>query len=236
MQRYFKSEKFFNINSKDKERIVVLPYKCSKALSPAKGYIAYKNRVNFTANPYYGCLYDCKYCFVPKSLVYNHLKIGRDKWGNWILPKVNYPKLLKNELQILDKKSILEKTVIRLCSISDPFPPIEPKYLLTKKSLVEFIQHPPKWIFIQTKSKLINKYLSLLLELKDHIAIAITVTSNREEICKEFEPNSPSFEERLNILKLFKDNGFYVQAVVAPILPQDPEYMANKLKSITDRV
>lgn len=236
MKSIFLSDKFVNLINEFKGNAIIIPYKCKTALSRARGYIAYKDRVQFTCNPYYGCLYNCKYCYVPNAFAFKHLRIGNINWGKWIIPKVNFPSILLKELKRLENKNRLKKSVIRLSSISDPFPIIEDEFQLTKTTLNTFLEFTPNWIFIQTKSNLILKYLSILNEIKKNVAIGITITTDNKNIIKEFEPNASTLEERLQILKVFKDNGFYTQAIIAPILPQNSESFARLLKPNVDRV
>ena len=206
MKSIFLSDKFVNLINEFKGNAIIIPYKCKTALSRARGYIAYKDRVQFTCNPYYGCLYNCKYCYVPNAFAFKHLRIGNINWGKWIIPKVNFPSILLKELKRLENKNRLKKSVIRLSSISDPFPIIEDEFQLTKTTLNTFLEFTPNWIFIQTKSNLILKYLSILNEIKKNVAIGITITTDNKNIIKELKSNE--IKNRACIIFIVDDNFF----------------------------
>lgn len=215
----------------------MLAHPCKRgALSKACGYIAYKGRIHYTCNPYYGCLYDCKYCYVPKSFAFKHTITGRDNWGKWIVQKPNFPDVLAGELVALAKRRVLGEVTVRLSSISDPFPPIEPGLQLTRRVLEALRDNTPKWVYVQTKSPQVLDVADILAEMKGHVVVGISVTSDNEEVREAFEPNAPSIEKRVAMLHALKDEGIRTEAVVAPLLPQDPARLASLLEPEVDRV
>ncbi|NMC04279.1 MAG: radical SAM protein [Candidatus Lokiarchaeota archaeon] len=216
---------------------IVLAHPCARgALSKACGYIAYKSRIQYTCNPYYGCLYDCKYCYVPKSFAFKHTTAGRDSWGKWIVQKPNFPEALVQELDALDRRHVLGQVTVRLSSISDPFPPVEPRLHLTRRVLEALRDRTPRWLYIQTKSLQVLDMVDILAEIREHVVVGITITSDKETVRKVFEPNAPPIEARIDVLRRLKNAGIHVEAIVAPLLPQDPAHLAAMLEPEVDRV
>ncbi len=237
MRELFQSQQFSDDLRDYKGKPIVLAHPCKRgALSKACGYIAYKGRIHYTCNPYYGCLYDCKYCYVPKSFAFKHSITGRDNWGKWIVQKPNFPDVLARELEALARRRVLGDVTVRLSSISDPFPPIEPTYRLTRRVLEAMRDATPKWIYIQTKSPQVLDMIDVLKEMKTHVVVGVTITSDRDDVLKAFEPNAPPLEKRIQMLRILKDEGLHTEAVVAPLLPQDPARLAALLDPEVDRV
>ena len=118
---------------------------CKTALNPSSlpGLV-------YSLNPYRGCQHKCAYCYVP-----NVLRIKRCKWGEFVNVKTNIPVVLSKELR--NKK----QGVVAISTVTDPYQPIEKKYLLTRFCLEQLLRADFP-ISIQTKSDLVTRDINII--------------------------------------------------------------------------
>ncbi|MFW9990572.1 MAG: radical SAM protein [Candidatus Odinarchaeota archaeon] len=213
---------------------LVVSYACSRGLTVTSGYLRLKNTIDYTLNPYTGCLFGCSYCFVAKSFRFRHKRVGMEKWGSWLLVKENIPRLLTRDLKLLQQKGQLSSTVIRLSSVTDPYQPVEPRFGITRQCLEILIEYPPGQLYLQTKSDLVLEDTDLLQELSGHLVVAVTINTDREDIASLFEPRAPSLQRRLHVLEKLKNEGIKTRVIASPILPSDPEKFSHLVKDKAD--
>lgn len=201
-----------------------------KILSEAKGYLD----IGFThsLNPYSGCAFACKYCYVREMPIQRFKEIP---WGEWVDIKINAAENYRKEVLLLRKK---DKPVnLFMSSATDPYQPIERKTELTRQLLQAMILNPPDLLQIQTRSPLITRDLDLILQLKEkcEVLVSLTIESDREDIKRIFAPYAPGFGLRLKALKKLHDAGITTQAAISPVLPFTPDFPAL-LEGIVDRI
>ncbi|KRF03615.1 DNA photolyase [Paenibacillus sp. Soil766] len=201
-----------------------------KVLSEAKGYLD----IGFThsLNPYSGCVFSCKYCYVREMPIQKFKEIP---WGEWVDIKTNAAENYRNEMTKLRRKN---KTVnIFMSSATDPYQPIERKAAVTRRVLEEMIENPPDLLQIQTRSPLITRDLDLLVILKEkcHVLVSMTIETDREDMKRIFAPYAPGIKLRLKALRELHDAGISSQASISPVLPFTPDF-PKILEGIADRI
>lgn len=183
-------------------------------LTKTSGYL---DGFTHSLNPYIGCAFGCSYCYVrkmPVSIFHN------GEWGDWVDYKENAIELLKKEL----KKNML----IFMSSSTDPYQPLESKLKLTQRILETMVLNPPDYVFIQTRSPMIKRDVSIIKQLPpEHYRVGITIETDRKDILKEFTPNTPSFLSRLRTLELLQRNNIPTQATISPILPYSNNFFLH---------
>jgi len=166
--------------------------------------------------------------------------------GKELAVKVNAPLVLARELKRRADKR--EYGFIAVASATEPWMPLEEKYMVTRKCL-EVIARYRFPVHCLTKSTLILRDLDLLKEidknailpkdlqkLKHGVLITFSLSTLKEEIAKIFEPGAPSPQERLDTLKEVKKEGFYAGIAFIPVLPfisdldEELEEMAKTVK------
>jgi DNA repair photolyase len=135
-------------------------------------------------------------------------KDGKDK----IYVKLNAPFLLKAKLPRLK-----EEVTITISTATDPYQPIEKKYLLTRKILTLLSEKRLK-VRIITKSALVTRDIDVLKNLYD-VNVGFTLTTLNERIREVFEPYASTVSERLRALEFLSNKGISTWVFVAPILP-----------------
>jgi len=159
---------------------------------------------DFVINQYVGCEHACQYCYA--KFICKWKPYG--KWGTWVEVKKNAPDLVKGRYI---------KGTVYMSSVSDPYQPIEKKIKLTRK-ILENLDKRTK-LSIQTKSDLVLRDIDLFRKFKN-IEIGLTINGFKGEIKKLFEPNSPVHKQRLNALKVLKENNIKTYGFVSPIIPE----------------
>lgn len=201
-----------------------------KILSEAKGYLD----IGFThsLNPYSGCGFSCKYCYVREMPIQRFKEIP---WGEWVDMKTNAAENYKNEIIKLRLKN--KPVNIFMSSATDPYQPIERKSNITRRVLEAMIENPPDLLQIQTRSPLITRDLDLLVSLKERceVLVSMTVETDREDMKRLFAPYAPGIKLRLKALREVHEAGITTQASISPVLPFTPHFPAL-LEGIADRI
>lgn len=158
---------------------------------------------DFVINQYVGCGHSCLYCY--GRFICRWKPYG--EWGTWVEIKTNAPELVKEKYV---------KGLVYMSSISDPYQPIEKRAKLTRRVL-ENLDKRTK-LSIQTKSDLVLRDIDLFKKFKD-IEVGLTINGFESEIKKLFEPHSPSHKQRIDSLRVLKENGIRTYGFVSPIIP-----------------
>lgn len=201
-----------------------------KILTEAKGYLD----VGFThsLNPYSGCAFSCKYCYVREMPLQKFKSIP---WGEWLDIKANAAENYRKEISKLRKKN--NPVNIFMSSATDPYQPIEQKANITRTILEEMIENPPNFLQIQTRGPLITRDIDLLVKLKEKcdVLVSMTIETDREEIKQIFAPFAPGIQLRLKALKEIHDAGILTQASISPVLPFSPDF-SKRLDGIVNYI
>lgn len=198
-------------------------------LSKTAGFIA---EAGFTHSltPARNCTFGCTYCYVPTMGIYGGLQ-PEDwrRWGQFTTYKSNAAELLRRELR--PGQSIY-------CSpLVDPYQPAEENERMMPRILDALLDGPPRVFTIQTRGPLILRDLDRLRVLAERttLRVSFSITTNREDIRRLYEPHCASFEERLNVVRALRSAGIETYATLAPLLPCDPEVLARAALDATHR-
>lgn len=193
----------------------------SRVLSPTCGFIA---EAGFTHSltPARNCTFGCSYCYVPTLGIYGGLK-PEDvrRWGQFTTFKTNAAELLRRELR--PHQSIY-------CSpLVDPYQPAEAAGQRMPRILDAVLDAPPRVFVLQTRGPLILRDLDRLcrLSLRTTLRVSFSVTTNREDVRRLYEPHCAPFAERLEAIGTLREAGIETYATLAPLLPCDPEELAR---------
>jgi DNA repair photolyase len=167
---------------------------------------------------------------VPTLGIYGGLKPEDWKrWGQFTTYKSNAARLLRRELRA-------EQSIY--CSpLVDPYQPAEAEERMMPRILDTLLETPPRVFTIQTRGALILHDLERLraLSRRTTLRVSFSITTNREDIRRLYEPHCASFEERLHVVKVLRDAGIETYATLAPLLACDPEVMARAALEASNR-
>lgn len=170
-----------------------------------KGILSSKNGINL----FRGCTHGCIYCDSrSKCYQMNHKFEDIEVKENGII-------LLEESL-----KRKRKKCMIGLGSMTDPYIREELQLNYTRKVL-ELINRYGFGVTLITKSANVLRDLDLLKEInsKTKCVIQMTLTTYDEELCKKIEPNVSTTKERVEVLKILRDEGIPTVVWLTPILP-----------------
>jgi len=208
-------------------RARIFPREVTRILTPTGGYL---RDFTHTLQPYAGCQFRCSYCYVREMSV-QRANPYRLPWSEWIAPKTNAPARLLRDAQ----RGGLAGARIFCSSATDPYTPIERKWRLTRGCLEVLVQHPPAFLTVQTRSPLVLRDLDLLARIPTAL-VSVTITTDDERVRRLLEPNAPSIALRVAALAKLRAAGVVTQVAVSPLLPCNPQRLAQMLEPVADRV
>lgn len=160
---------------------------------------------DFSANPYVGCVFGCKYCYASFMKKFtNH----SEPWGNFV--DIKFWPSIKNFAKYSGKE-------VFIGSVTYPYQPCEVKYQRTRK-LLEELRGRDISISITTKSDLILRDLDLIKTFpKAQVSWSINTL---DEIFRKDMDRAVSIKKRLDAMKQFYDAGIQTTCFIAPIFPK----------------
>lgn len=201
-------------------------------LSPTSGFIA---DAGFTHSltPARNCIFGCTYCYVPTMRIQAGLKPEDwQRWGQFTTFKSNAPDLLRRELR--------EHQRIYCSPMVDPYQPAEERERMMPRILEALIDAPasPRVFVLQTRGPLILRDLDCLCTLarRTTLRVSFSITTNRDDVRKLYEPHCAPIAERLHVIRGLRDAGIETYATLAPLLPCDPEELARQAIEASGRV
>jgi DNA repair photolyase len=189
-------------------------------LSATTGFIA---EAGFTHSltPARNCTYGCSYCYVPTMGIYGGLK--PDDWKHW-----GQFTTFKSNAAALLRKSLRSNQVIYCSPLVDPYQPAEADRQLMPGILDAVFDNPPAIFTIQTRGPLILRDIDRLsaLSKRTRLRVSFSVTTNREQVRRIYEPHCAPLNERLDTIEQLRAADIQTFATLAPLLPCDPEELA----------
>ncbi len=170
-----------------------------------------------TINPYTGCNHRCRYCYITSYI----------KDGFKLRLKKNYLQTIRREIE-----KIKNNYPVNLSSSSDPYPQIEKKLLLTRKTLL-MLKEKNLRISIITKSPLVIRDIDILKETESFVSF--TITHFDDERGKLIEPFAPPVSERIRAAKKLIKENIKVCIRIDPLIPgfnDNKENIENILKNL----
>lgn len=198
-------------------RIEVREVEVDRALQPDGGGAWY-------LNPYVGCMLACPFCYAQHRADFSRALEGLapTPWGRWVDVKVNAPAVLERELATLPPGLVRMSPII-----TDPYQPVERKYRVTRACL-ERIAETAFTPVVLTRASAVLEDLPLLVRAKD-ATIGMSVPTDDDAMRAAFEPNTEAIDARIDTLRALRDAGLRTFAIVQPMLPLDPERLAERL-------
>ena len=169
-----------------------------------------------TFNPYTGCDHQCIYCYAT-----SYIPNFKD-----LRPKKDLLTDLKREAAKLHGETI------SVANSSDPYPRAEASEGLTRRCL-EILSENNCKIQIITKSNIVTRDDDLLSKIPS--TVALTITTDDENLARLIEPYAPSPSQRLRAAQDLMKAGIPVSVRIDPIIPlvnDHPQKLISDLASI----
>lgn len=167
-------------------------------------------------NLYRGCLHDCIYCD-GRAEKYNVVGVFEKD----VAVKTNAINILRRELSPKRKRIPFKKCYVMVGGgVGDSYQPIEEEYRLTRETLELIYEHNfPAHIL--TKSTLVKRDIDILKKInkKNGAIVSFSFSSADEKLSAIFEPNVPSPKERLDTIRILKNEGLSCGMFLMPVIP-----------------
>ena len=180
---------------------------------------------DYCINAYVGCAHACVYCYATFMKRYTG---HAEPWGRFVDVKINAPEILRKQLRKTVKGNVM------ISSVTDAYQPLESKFRLTRQclELLSEFQFP---VDILTKSPLVLRDVDVIRRFED-IDVGITITTDDENMRKVFEPHAPPISARIETLRKLKEQGVRTYVFIGPMLPMNPENLADLIRELADDV
>lgn len=197
-------------------------------LSPTTGFIA-EAGFSHSLTPARNCTYGCLYCYVPTLRIYGGLR--REDWLHW-----GQFTTFKDNAAALLRRQVRSGQRIYCSPLTDPYQPLEAERCLMPELLDVLIRQPPRVFTIQTRGPLILRDLERLLRLaaKTTLRVSFSLTTDNEDVRRRYEPHCEPIAARLETMRHLRRAGIAVHATLAPLLPCNPEKLAELALETTD--
>ncbi len=171
----------------------------------------------YSLQPYTGCSHFCLYCYATAY-------IGRKK----STPKKDFVKRLKHDIErVIDPNYHID-----MSTSSDPYPPEEEQYRLTRAALELLLPRGFK-VLIITKGSLVSRDVDILV--KANAAVTMTITTLDKSLAAKLEPGAPPPRDRLAALEVLAQNNVPIGVRLDPVIPRlnDDE---NSIREVLEAV
>lgn len=185
-------------------------------------------------NTYRGCEHNCLYCNARYTHEYLGLPTGA--FAHKILVKDNAAEVLDKEFSRATWRNNL---TVNLATVTDPYQPAENRFKITRRVLDVFLKHHNA-LLVTTKSDLILRDLDLLKQIGQtgFLNVTVTLPTLDEDLRKLIEPNAPSIEKRLRLIRELHIAGITTGVTAIPLLPYISDHekdVESLIKAVTEK-
>ena len=178
--------------------------------------------------PTSACYNDCKYCYVKPMFHRFKIGVGREITLN---PELDESKVKKAWSARAAKKAIM------FPSSHDIFPSMVAEYIRVCKKMIDAGHQ----VVCVTKPRIacINEicYGCDAAKYKSNLMFRFTIGSANSNTLKHWEPNAPSFEERLSSLQYAFEHGFLTSISIEPMLDDKTDVLIETIRPyVNDKI
>jgi DNA repair photolyase len=176
-----------------------------------------------TINFITGCKNDCRYCYA-KCMGIRYKRNTPENWRNEVVRE-------KDLIKPIPK----HKGTVMFPSSHD----ITPEHLTDGITVLGNILKSGNFVLVVSKPHLecIQRICDTFTDYKDKILFRFTIGSTDSNILKYWETNAPSYEERLECLKLAYRMGFQTSISSEPLLDRNVDDLIDQLSQyVTDTI
>jgi DNA repair photolyase len=202
-------------------KVQVVDARAAAAKKPVKPAFGTKEWADETVNILSGCQHDCVYCYAKADAIRRH----QNRADTWNTPVVN-PDGVSRGLQ---KRGSL----LMFPSTHDVHPDNLEDYLTVLRQLLS--AHNKVLVVSKPHRECIERLCRELKEFKALILFRFTIGSADDAVLRLWEPNAPSFAERVACLEYAYREGFQTSVSCEPMLDDKVDAVIEKVKPyVTD--
>ncbi len=207
-------------------------------LTRTSGYLA--TVASHSLQPYRGCPLGRSLCGVGCYVQHNPWVTKGRGWGDFLEARVNAADAYR--AHVARERRWARKTVgpfsIFLSSSTEPFPPQERRFGVTRAVLEAMLDEPPDVLIVQTHSHRVATFVDVLAALADrcHVRVHVSIETDRESVPGLPRHGSP-VARRFAAAGAVRDAGVETVVTVSPLLPiADPNAFFARIARHADAV
>jgi DNA repair photolyase len=185
-----------------------------KSLKPIKKAFGTQEWADYTANFINGCSNDCNYCYAKAMAI----RFKRNTPNGWCNEKVNFKKFKVVPRKKLGKVMFPSSHDITPANLNDSL--VFLKKLLDSYTQVLIVSKPHLSVIKTICDKFHNH--------KEQITFRFSIGSTSNSTLKFWEPNAPSFNERLDSLKYAYNAGYRTSVSGEPMLDTNVDDLVQR--------
>ena len=194
-----------------------------KVLTRASGYL--QTVASHSLQPYRGCALGHSLCGVACYVQHSgHITRGRT-WGDFLEARQNAADSYRRHVAAERRwaRRHREGFSIFLSSATEPFPPQERRFGITRSVLEAMIEQPPDRLILQTHSHQIADSIPLLRRLAEvcEVRCHISIETDRERLGDDLPRHGSPVERRFQAARRLRQAGLFTVITVSPLLPID---------------
>jgi len=191
-----------------------------KILTRTGGYLT--GVTSHSLQPYRGCPLGRSLCGVGCYVQHSRHLLGGRGWGSFVDVRGNAAESYR--AQVGSERRWARRArggfSIFLSSATEPFPPQEATYRITRRVLEAMLDEPPDELVVQTHTHRVADELTLLVELGSRcdLRIHVSIETDRERL-PGLPRHGSSVERRFEAARSLREAGVSTVITVAPLLP-----------------
>lgn len=194
---------------------------CLKSDERHKITFGTKEWADYNVNCIKGCYNDCRYCYA-RMMAKRFNRSSDSAWKNM---------LIRREILIKNFRKFPDRVMFPSThDIFDIFPfkeaCISVLWNLLRSGNVVLITTKPRFVIVREIIHQFDHY-------KKQIQFRFTLTSYDDYLLEFWEPNAPSFKERLMSLEYASEKGFKTSVSIEPFLDYDPAQLVEIIRPFT---
>ncbi|MCH9646948.1 MAG: hypothetical protein K0U98_01850 [Deltaproteobacteria bacterium] len=211
-------------------------------LTRTSGYL--RTITSHSLQPYRGCPLGNSLCGVGCYVQHNPYVTQGRRWGSFLEVRTNaadsYRATAAREARWARRHR--EGFSIFLSSSTEPFPPQEKRYGITRQVLEAMVEQPPEEVpdelILQTHSPRVTEVAELLRALarRCRLRVHLSIETDRPKL-PGLPPPASTIAQRFAAAAQLKEAGLATVITVAPLLPlEDPESFFSRVAEAADAV
>jgi len=207
-------------------------------LTRTSGYLT--TVCSHSLQPYRGCPFGASLCGVGCYVQHNIYATQGAPWGSFLDVRTNAADAFRSSYK--RERAWARKSRGRfdifMSSATEPFPPQEARYGVTRRVLEAMIERPADGLIVQTHSHRVTAVTELLLRLAKicDLRVHMSIETDRERL-PGLPPHASSIEKRFAAAAALHAVGLKVVVTVSPLLPiDDPERFFARIAEVADAV
>ncbi len=127
-------------------------------------------------------------------------------------------------------------TTVFMSTATDPYQPVEERYLVTRSILQVFERYPQHALFILTKQSLVERDAEIIARLP-RAAVGMSISVVDDDLARIIEPWAPVTSERLAVIRRLSERGIATYVLWAPAIvpaPMTDEFVTGSIARVRD--